>query len=119
MAIRRKRETVEMRELGQKIAAMKSIDRNYDSGNGVTLAAAEAVLLESADALDASNQAAAVWDEKDNIFKDKNKLVRAFTKKILPAAGLKYGTDSNEYEMLGGVRDSERKKRMPKPKENK
>jgi hypothetical protein len=35
---------------------------------------------------------------------------------VLPAVGLKYGKDSSEYEMAGGTRESERKKRVVKPK---
>lgn len=116
MARRKKQETEEMRELRKKIAGMKSIDGAYDSGSGITVAAAEAMLKGGVDALEESNKAVAVADDKDNILKDTIKQIRAFNKKILPAAGLKYGTDSSEYEMLGGVRDSERKKRTAKPK---
>ncbi len=46
----------------------------------------------------------------------KNKEMGKFCKKVKPAIGLKYGTDSSEYEMVGGVRDSERKKPGKKPK---
>ena len=116
MARRMKRETKDMRDLRQKIAGMKAIDKSFDAGNGVTLITAEALLLDSDSALEATNQAVAAADDKDNILNAKNKLVRAFNKKILPAGGLKYGTDSSEYELLGGTRESERKKPVRKPK---
>jgi hypothetical protein len=108
--------TEEIKELRQKIAGMKSIDPAFDAGNGVTLVAALAMLANAEGKLEDFNQSIATADDKDNIFVDANKEVRGFNKKVLPAAGLKYGTDSSEYEQLGGVRDSERKKRTPKPK---
>jgi len=116
MARRRKQETEEMRELRQKIAGMRSVDANFDAGNGVTLVEAERVLEEAESALGGYNQVIATCDEKDNVFKDKNKSVRAFNKKVLPATGLKYGTDSSQYEQMGGTRESERKKPVRKPK---
>lgn len=116
MARRRKQATPEIKELRQKIAGMKAIDPAFDAGNGVTLVAAEALLAGGEDKLEDYNQAIATADDKDNIFGAANKDIRGFNRKVLPAAGLKYGTDSSEYEQLGGVRDSDRKKRTPKPK---
>ena len=116
MARRRKQATIEMRELRQHIANMKSIDPNFDAGNGVTLEAAEALLNEGDVALEDYNITIALADEKDTFFGSKNKQMRAFNRKVLPAGGLKYGTDSAEYEGLGGVRDSERKRPVRKPK---
>ncbi len=116
MARRKKQESEEIKELRKIIAGMKAIDPAFDAGNGVTLAAAEALIDEGVSALNDSNQALSVADDKDNIYAAKNKNIRAFKKKVLPAGGLKYGTDSSEYEMLGGVRESERKKPVRKPK---
>lgn len=121
MARRRKQETEEMRELKQKIAGMRSIDVNFDAGSGVTLVQAETILGDAEGALGDYNEEIARCDEKDNVFKDKVKIIRAFNKKVLPATGLKYGTDSSQYEQMGGTRESERKKpvRKAKPKEKK
>jgi len=105
-----------MRELREHIANMKSIDPAFDAGNGVTVEAAEALLNEGDDALEDFNITIASADEKDTLFGDKNKQMRAFNRKVLPATGLKYGRDSAEYEQVGGVRDSERKKPVRKPK---
>lgn len=115
MARRKKQESEEIKELWKIVAGMKAIDPAFDAGTGVTLAVAEALINEGIVALDECNQAVAVADDKDNIYAAKNKKIRAFKKKVLPAGGLKYGTDSSEYEMLGGVRDSERKKPVRKP----
>lgn len=116
MARRRKQATKEMRELKQKIAGMKSVDPQFDAGNGVTLGAAEALDAELEAALSDFNESVATTDEKDNFFGGKNKLARDFNRKVIPATGLKYGRDSSAYEQVGGVRDSERKRRTVKPK---
>ena len=55
-------------------------------------------------------------DESLNIFNVADLKLRAGNKKILPAVGLKYGTDSDEYEKVGGKRESERARRTVKPK---
>lgn len=115
MARQRKAATPPMNDAEQRINGMKSIDPALDLENGTSVSAGEALLAEARAALDDYNQTLALADEKLNIFKGKERLVRAFNKKVLPAVGLKYGTDSAEYEMVGGTRDSERAKPKPKP----
>lgn len=110
MARQRKNASPEMNETEQKVSGMKSISSTLDLGNDVTVATGEALLATSRTAIDQYNSLLAQADEKLNEIIANNKKHRAFNKKVLPAVGLKYGTDSNEYEMVGGVRDSERKK---------
>jgi hypothetical protein len=105
-----------MKDLKQKIAGMKAIDQNFDAGNDVSLTTAEAMDAEAEAALEDYNSALATVDDKYNFLVAKDRQIRAFNGKVLPAAKLKYGSDSSEYEQLGGVRDSERKKPVRKPK---
>ncbi len=116
MAFARKVKTPELIDGEQRITGMKSIDKNLDLSNGVSVAEGQTTLTEAQTALDDYNQSLAMADDKKNIFEMKNKALRAFNKKVLPAVGLKYGTDSSEYEMVGGKRESERKKPVRKPK---
>lgn len=116
MARQRKSATPAMRELEERIAGLKSINPTLDLENGVTVAELEAVLNEARAAIEDYNVSLAVTDEKQNVVNAKDKLVRAALKKILPAVGLRFGTDSDEYEKAGGVRESERKKPVRKPK---
>jgi len=117
MARQRKTPTPAMKELEQKIAGMKSIDKNLDAGNGVSVAEGEAILADSRASLEDYNMTLALADEKQNVFGAKDKRARAFNSKVLPAVGLKFGKDSDEYEKVGGVRESERKKPVRKKKE--
>lgn len=116
MARRRKGETAEMRDAIQKIAGMKSIEARLDLGNNVGVENSEGDLATVRTALENYNQSLAVSDGLLNVFNAANKNLGKSNKKILPAVGLKYGTDSDEYEKAGGVRESERKKRTTKPK---
>ena len=116
MAFKKKGISKEMVELAKKIAGMKAIDPNLDLGNGITVAEAEAVYKAEETSIETYNSSLAVADENKNDTEVKNKDTKAFSKKILPAVGLEYGTDSDQYEMAGGVRESERKKPVRKPK---
>ncbi len=116
MAKTKKNPTAVMNELEQRIAGMKSIDKSLDLGNGVSVDAGVVLFSAAQTALNDYNEALAAADDKLNDFGDADKAAQAFNKKILPAVGLKYGTDSSEYEMVGGKRDSERKKPKRKPK---
>lgn len=116
MAKTRKGPSRSMDEAVQKIAGMKTIDPDLDLGNGASVDAGNTLLDAARTALENYNMALAAADDKLNDFVAADKAVQAFNKKILPAIGLKYGTDSSEYEMAGGTRDSERKKPKPKSK---
>lgn len=100
----------------QKIAGMKSIDAALDLGNDVTVKAGEKLLNDSRKLLEDYNASLAAADGLLTAFEQKEKELQKFNAKVLPAGGLKYGKDSAEYEKLGGVRESERKKPVRKPK---
>jgi len=116
MPRQRKTTSAAITEGEQKIAGMKSIEADLDLGNEVTVAKGEELLNSSRTTLERYNASLAVSDGLLNEFNQTEKALRAFNKKVLPAVGLKYGTDSDEYEKAGGVRDSERKKPVRKPR---
>ena len=116
MARQKKNTTPAMNELAQRLDGMRSIDPHLDLGKGVSVAAGDALLADETAAITTYNVSLAVADENKNNVDAQDKLVKAFIKKILPAVGLEYGTDSNEYEKVGGTRESERKKPVRKPK---
>lgn len=113
----RKNETPAMKDTALKVAGMKSIKVDLDLENGVSVAEGEELLAANRKAIEEYNTLLASADEKLNIINANDKKLRAFNKKILPAVGLKYGTDSSEYEKVGGIRESERKKPVRKVKD--
>lgn len=116
MARLRKSATPAMNEAEQKINGMRSISSTLDLSNNVSVSQGDILLGNAQDALNRYNELLAEADALLNLFNSEEKALKAFNKKILPAVGLKYGTDSSEYEKVGGVRESERKKPVRKPK---
>lgn len=116
MAKTRKTSSPAISEGEQKIAGMKAIDADLDLGSGVTVKSYENLLSNARKSLADYNASLAVSDGLLADFETKEKELKKFNAKVLPAGGLKYGKDSAEYEKLGGVRDSERKKPVRKAK---
>lgn len=101
----------------RRIAAVQSIDNNFDLGNGLVAKDYQQSITDVKDSMDSYNTQLSIVDEKLNILKEKEKSLKNWNERILNGVASKYGKDSNEYEKAGGVRKSERKKRAPrKPK---
>lgn len=77
----------------ERAANLRGIDPALDLGNDLTLAAFNARLAKA--------------DAAGNEFRAAEKQLRAQSARMLAAVGVKYGKDSNEYEMAGGTRASE------------
>ena len=99
----------------KRIAAVKSIDANFDLGNGLIAKDYEQAITDVKAAMDNYNTLLSTVDEKLNILKEKEKLLNNWNERILNGVASKFGKDSNEYEQAGGVRKSERKKPKQKP----
>ncbi|MEP6901958.1 MAG: hypothetical protein ABJA66_09420, partial [Actinomycetota bacterium] len=84
--------------------------------SAVAVTSGDLLLSDARAALESYNASLAISDGLLNVFNEKERALRSFNKKVLPAGGLKFGTDSNEYGKLGGTRDSNRKKPTRKPK---
>jgi hypothetical protein len=105
-----------MTDAANRLAGIKSIDENVDLGNGLTAATFGASISETQAALEAYNSTLALADQQLNQFTAKEKALKDIHERILIAVAAKYGKDSDEYEMAGGKRKSERKKPTPKLK---
>ncbi|WP_339133260.1 MAG: hypothetical protein WGN25_12290 [Candidatus Electrothrix sp. GW3-4] len=113
MAYQRKSSKV-ITDAQERSADLRAIDPNLDLGNDLTVATYEAKIAEVQAALDAYNGLLAKADAAGNIFRALEKELRDLSSLMLSGVKVKYGRDSNEYEMAGGTRLSERKK--PKKK---
>ena len=110
MAFKRKTSKI-LTEAQTRLANMQGIDPNLDLGNGLTLAAYADEIAANQKQLDDYNAQLAKADAAGNDFKAGEKNLRTLSSRMLAAVGVKYGKDSNEYEMAGGTRTSERKKK--------
>lgn len=106
---RAKRSSPVLEAARRRIAGLKSISSPAFGANMTT-----AMYEQKADALDARingyNQMLSAADaELNGIEADEGEL-NDLNKRYLAATGAQYGTDSSEYEAVGGTRLSERKK---------
>lgn len=91
----------------ERAANLKAVDPDLDLGNGLTLAAFNAEIAAAQNLLDTYNAKLAKADAAGNDFRAGEKNLRALSSRMLAGVGVKYGKDSNEYEMAGGTRSSE------------
>ena len=110
MAFQRKSSKV-LAEALERASNLRAIDPNLDLGNGLTLAAYDAKITHLQTSQDTYNGKLAQADASGNDFRADEKDVRNMSSMMLSAVKVKYGRDSNEYEMAGGTRLSDRKKR--------
>lgn len=113
MAYQRKSSRV-IAEALKRLANLKAIDPDLDLGNNLTVAAFEAQINKTQTSENTYNGQLAQADAGGNNFRADEKDLRDMSSQMLSGVKVKYGRDSNEYEMAGGTRLSERKK--PKKK---
>jgi hypothetical protein len=99
-----------------RAAGLASISPDLDLGNSLGLATYKAMITETRNKLEAYNNALSVADAANNALKQSEKELAMTTERMLVGVAFKYGKDSSEYEMAGGVRKSERKRPVRKLK---
>ncbi len=97
-------------EANIRVAGIKSIDQNLDLGNDLTVKAYEKEIEETAKALEDYNTSLSMADEKQNLYKQKERSLMTLHERMLLGVAVKFGKDSNEYEKAGGTKKSDRKR---------
>ena len=110
MAFRKKTISKKLQLAQKRLDGMKSIDPTLDLGNGVSVTAFEASMKTSTDGIGEYNTMLSQIDQKGNDVDSSIKATCDLGGRALKGVEFKYGKDSNEYEMMGGTRTSERKK---------
>lgn len=111
---RLKRNSTILEAARRRLEGLKSIDPKPNYGAGLTEAAFEADIVAAEALLSQYNQMLSQLDELQNQLTAAEKVANDKSKRILAATEATYGPDSNEYEMVGGTRLSDRKKRGSK-----
>lgn len=91
----------------QRVTNLKVISPTLDLGNGLTVMAFNAQVALTQTSLDNYNTLLTKADAAGNDFNTVEKNLGTLSSRMLAAVGVKYGKDSNEYEMAGGTRTSE------------
>ena len=100
----------------KRAESMSSIQEDLDLGNGLTLAAYWEEIAKVRDIQKRHNARLSGVDQSQNELNAEERVLMEMTDHMLSAVKVKFGRDSYEYEMAGGVRHSERKRPRRKAK---
>jgi phosphoribosylformimino-5-aminoimidazole carboxamide ribonucleotide (ProFAR) isomerase len=112
---RQKRTSKDLTTAEKRAAGIQSIGAELDLGNDITIKGYIQAMESLRQSLTLYNERISLTDQAGNAVKVAEKVIRDYSERILLAVAVKYGKDSDEYEMAGGVRKSERKRPMRKP----
>lgn len=96
--------------------SLEALDPNLDLGSNLTLAKYKQAIADGRAKLNTYNQTLTLADQQGNDVTAAEKVVRDLSSRMLAGIGATRGTDSNEYEMAGGTRRSDRKRTSSKKK---
>ncbi len=94
-----------------RVSGLKAIDSNMDFGDNRNLETLNQIIGQLRSKINAYNTALTVIDSSKTEIEELEKTLGDLTDKMLIGVAFKYGKDSREYEMAGGVRKSERIRR--------
>ena len=112
------RESAQLTKATKRLTGLKAIDPTgqLDLGNGHTIPSYQDEINAVQTSLDTYNEARKTLDGLKNELDAAEKALRKKSSAMLTAVGLKFTTDSIQYEQVGGVRTSERKRSPRKAK---
>ncbi|WP_392530499.1 hypothetical protein [Nostoc sp. C117] len=117
---RRKRSSRILEKAKFRVAGLKAIDPNINFDDTYSLQNLAQLIENFHNMLNDYNAAIAMIDSSRKKLDEMEKTLSQVSDKMLTWVGFKYGKNSNEYELAGGVRDSERirKSRLTRLKSN-
>ncbi|WP_442946700.1 hypothetical protein [Nostoc sp. 'Peltigera membranacea cyanobiont' N6] len=104
----RKRTSRVLENAELRFAGLKAIDVNLDLGDTCNLKSLTELIEQLRTKLEAHNTSLSTIDSSKVEIEELEQTLGTFSEKMLMGIGFKYGKDSREYEMAGGVRKSER-----------
>ena len=107
---RQKRSSRVLDKADKRVAALMSIAPDLDLGNDLTLAAYLEQIGTLRERLTLYNTTLSNVDQYHNDVNDLEQTVSDLSEQMLLAVAVKYGKNSNEYEMAGGIRKRDRKR---------
>ncbi len=114
MARRKLERVLAIERARTRLAAVKSIDPDLDLGNGITTLNYETEINALNRDLQAYNTALSTVDDLYNNCIAKIATMRDWNERVLAGVATKFGKNSSQYEMAGGVKKSDHKKRVSK-----
>ncbi|MEH1835940.1 MAG: hypothetical protein V7L29_28800 [Nostoc sp.] len=109
---RQKRTSRILEKAELRASGMKSIVPSIKFDEDYTLEKMIESIEQLRSKLDVHNSALAIVDSSLTEVEEMEKNLRQLSEKMLMVVAIKYGKDSTEYEMAGGVRNSDRLRKM-------
>ena len=113
---RRKRSSSTIAQAQNRAVGLSNIDPKLDLGNGNTLESLQASIKSTQQLLETYNKKLGELDVAQNDLTAAEAALELKSSTMLTATSAKYGKNSNEYELAGGTRTSERKTASRKAK---
>ncbi|MCC5666353.1 hypothetical protein LC653_21140 [Nostoc sp. CHAB 5784] len=104
----RKRTSRVLESAELRFSGLKAINANLDLGDDYNLKSLTQLIEQLRVKIEAHNTALSTIDSSKVEIEELEQILGTFSEKMLMGIGFKYGKDSREYEMAGGVRKSER-----------
>ncbi|MEH2184288.1 hypothetical protein [Nostoc sp.] len=105
---RQKRSSTVLEKTEQKVIGFKSINSNLDFGDSISLSYLTELTGQLRNEIDQYNMMLTTLDSAKEKIETLEKTIRETSERLVSAVVSKYGKDSREYEMTGGVRKSDR-----------
>lgn len=112
MSRKKKKRSIVIDKARSRQAALLSVGDKLDFGNGLTTAAFDKTLDDTQKALTAYNTLLSETDQAYNSFQSFEKSLADTSDRMLTGIATQYGKNSDEYEMAGGTRKSERRRKQ-------
>jgi hypothetical protein len=109
----RKRNSMSLTKAERRIEGMQTINPELDFSNGFSIAIYNTKVIELREKLAAYNQAQTIVDKTHNALIEAERELNTYSEQMLLNVASRYGKNSDEYEMAGGTRRSDRKKPRP------
>lgn len=107
---RKKRSSRALEKATVRFDGIKSVNPKLDAGGGFTAPGYEKAIVQLRADISAYNTVLSTVDALQNRIADSEKEVSEYSERMLLGVAARYGKDSNEYEMAGGVRKRDRKR---------
>lgn len=110
MSRKKKYTSIVVEKAQTRLAALKSIQATLDLGNGLNVETYGGVIDDVRQKMENYNTALSVVDQSYTAVIEAEKVMAEWTERMLIAVAYRYGKNSNEYQMAGGTRRSDRKR---------
>lgn len=107
---RKKRSSRILERAQLRLDGIQSIDYNLDAGGGFSAPGYVNIISELRAEVSAYNTALSNIDALNNNVSELEQQLAEYSERMLLGVAAKYGKDSREYEMAGGVRKRDRKR---------